>query len=463
MARMTGCLMLLALSLRAQNEPPRTGIWKSHGYGEILAVDSGEYILYDVTRTTCVERERGKIDQARPLYPHVVYASPEKMIVGGTDFEYALDRINHLPAPCTTNANPGDPLLNFDAFWEELNENYAFFERRHIEWNAMRSTYRARIATSTTERELYGILGEMVAVINDPHVFLSNRKAGAESLDYSTRDVHGIAAVLKENVPGRERAFYNQAANKMEAAIDAVVRYEILGSRFQTTLNDKVIWGFIGPDVAYIRASLFMQMFSPPTPSREEVDRRVEESVDEIFAGISEAKALVIDVGTNTGGADVVPLAIARRIIDKPKSWVTKRVMTPEGLTEPIAFQLTPGGAHRFHGPVVILQSRNTVSAGETLSEVLIGVPRVRRIGTRTLGARSSILMKPLPNGGIVGISNEVSIASDGNSYEVVGVPPNQEIVVFDPQRIVTGYRGAVEAAVALARSLVAEPSRPLQ
>lgn len=443
---------LLVLAMLAGSV--REGIWQSNGYGEILEVRGATYALYDVTRSTCVQREHGTLDPATPLYPEISYRDDE-MFVGGTDYRYSLQRIAALPERCTAAVDPNDPFLNFDAFWEEMNENYAFFALRKLDWQAMRTSYRARVRKEMSERDLYDLLGEMIATINDPHVFLSNRKPGAANLDYSTRDVHGVAAALQSALPGRDRAFYNQSARQIEAAIDTMVRFDVLHGRFKTALNDKFTWGRLTPEIGYIRASLFMQMFPPPPRKREEVDRLVDEAVDAIFADLATASALVIDVGTNTGGADVAALAIAKRIVPARKVWMTKRARTPDGFTPRETFELAPGGTHRFAGPVVILQSTNTVSAAETLTEALVDVPAVRRAGTQTLGARSSILMKPLPNGGIVGISNEETTASDGKVYEMVGVPADVPVVVFDPSAPVTGYARAIEAAAGVAKGMI--------
>jgi C-terminal processing protease CtpA/Prc len=102
------------------------------------------------------------------------------------------------------------------------------------------------------------------------------------------------------------------------------------------------------------------------------------------------------------------------------------------------------------------LISSNTVSAGEVLPLALRGIPNITLFGETTLGATGSFLMKTLPNGGQVAIANDVETDRNGVSYEKVGVPPDVRAVVFNPHRLVTGYREFVNSAARLAESKTA-------
>ena len=59
-----------------------------------------------------------------------------------------------------------------------------------------------------------------------------------------------------------------------------------------------------------------------------------------------------------------------------------------------------PGARLGFKGPVVELTGPLTISAGETLTQALMGrTPRVIRIGENTQGVFSDVLFRTLPNG----------------------------------------------------------------
>jgi carboxyl-terminal processing protease len=437
----------------------RPGIWKSVGYGELVVADSERFTIYDVTSHTCVQRDSYLFaDEKNPYYPSVEYPEPDRMLVEGNYYRYALERVEDLPAPCSAVADLKDPLLNFDVFWETFDENYAGFGPRDIDWNAVRTQYRSRIGPQTSEKELYGLLGEIVQEINDPHVFVTNQQHGADELFSGSRDVHGIARALSQAAPGHEEAFYRHGATLITNGIDAVVRYELLQDQFETAFNDRLTWGMLARNVGYLRASQFFGLF--PGMARDEMYSALEKKLDEVFSSFSTASALVIDISTNTGGAEFIANAIARRIIREPTVVWSSRYRTPRGFSEDrYDLTLEPSPAVRFNGPVVVLMSNNSVSAGEKLGLLLQGAPGVTLVGETTPGALSDMLMKALPNGGLFALPNEWVIAANGATYDGRGIPPDVDMVVFDPHSPLSKYGQVVEEAATIALGKTA-PSR---
>jgi len=76
--------------------------------------------------------------------------------------------------------------------------------------------------------------------------------------------------------------------------------------------------------------------------------------------------------------------------------------------------------------------------------------PQVTVIGERTAGALSDILVKPLPNLWVTGLSNEVYLDSEGVSFEQVGVTPEIEVPVFRLVNILAGEDPALDRALSL-------------
>ncbi len=147
-------------------------------------------------------------------------------------------------------------------------------------------------------------------------MFVSNRKQGADAVVLSSRDLHGIARTLAVAQPGHDDSI-DRASHHIEEGIEALIRYEVLGGRFKTAFNDKLTWGRLDPNVAYLRASAFVGLFTGM--KRDDMLPKLEGNWDEVFGDFRDAKALVIDVSTNTGGAGFIPNAIARRIVREPK------------------------------------------------------------------------------------------------------------------------------------------------
>ena len=47
-----------------------------------------------------------------------------------------------------------DPLVNFDYLWNQVNDKYAFFEVKGIDWNASRLKYRSQLNSQTSDEAL---------------------------------------------------------------------------------------------------------------------------------------------------------------------------------------------------------------------------------------------------------------------------------------------------------------------
>lgn len=431
-------LVLAFLTFHAFAQRP--GIWKSEAYGELLVVEPDRTAIYDVTRTTCVLRQEGP-----PDYPAVEYPSPDRMVVSGNYYRYTLHRTDALPPQCRETASV------FDVFWETLDEHYAGFAARGIDWNAVREEWRPRVKAGMSQAEVYAILGRIVEEIDDPHLFITNRK----DISYHARSRHGIARALAQARPDQPAAYYTRAARELTAGIEALVRYELLRGEFRTAFNDKLTWGMLDGDVGYLRASQFVGLFTGM--KRDEMYPVLEAKLDEIFTDFAKAKSLLIDVSTNTGGAAFIPVAIARRVIHEPRVAWTKRVRTPAGFSDDVyTFRIEPSPSVRFAGPVVVLMSNNTVSAGEELPLILQGLPHVTIAGERTPGALSDMQMKPLPDGGLLALPNEQLFAANGANYDATGIPPDVHMIVFEPRHPLSGFARTIAAAVQTFR----EPAR---
>jgi hypothetical protein len=454
---LVAALLALASPLAAGTEVdsiPR-GVWRSHGNAEILVISADSFTIYDVTAVTCIQRQEGPIGELAGtggVYPELEPIGSERLIASGNYYRYELRRVPELPEMCREQPVP-DPFLIFDAFWHYLDENYAFFELRGIDWDNMRRQYRPRVAAEMSEGEIFALLGEMVGRINDPHVFITNGKQGEENISFGSEDVHGVAQAIQRGLPGREEREYRAAARAAESGIEQVIKVELLDWKFQTAHNDKLLWGWLTPEIAYLRSPFFAGMF--PGLGREEMYARLEETLDAIFAEFGKARGLVIDLAINPGGAEFIPMAIGSRLVNRPGVAFTKRETTPSGLSEPLEVRLEPRGRHRFTGPVALLISGNTVSGGEVLPLALITEPNITLVGEPTAGALSDILMKSLPGGGTVGFSYQVVLAADGESYEMRGVPPDVEVQVFDPETPISSYGKAIESAIQVLREQI--------
>ena len=101
-----------------------------------------------------------------------------------------------------------------------------------------------------------------------------------------------------------------------------------------------------------------------------------------------------------------------------------------------------------FKGPVVELTGPLTISAGETMTQALMGrMPKVVRIGESTQGVFSDILVRTLPNGWLFGLPNEVFRTPDGKTFDGQGIPPDIAVSVFADQDLAAGRDSGLERA----------------
>jgi Peptidase family S41/Tricorn protease C1 domain len=453
-------LFLLGSALNAQNQKigVRPGIWKGAGNAELWVIDQDRYQSYQLTSVSCIPIESGPSKEILKAFDAdtIESWSEERLVLSGYDYRATYDRLRELPEPCRATHDANDPVYNFNVFWQYFRENYPSFELRNIDWDAMRRTYQPRIKPGMSEKEFFAVLGEMVEKINDPHVFVSNGKKGAEDITYGSPDPHGLAAAVRAILPGKTTKLYRAAARNVVDAIETEIRYELLRGDFHSAHNDRLTWGMLTRNVGYLRSSLSVGLFGPGL-SREQRYEQLDATLDTIFTDFRTAKALIIDVTTNTGGANFITDSIARRVIQEPIVAYQARTKTPNGFDELFVKRLEPAKGPRFSGPVVVLMSSNTVSAGEALPMVLHGLPNVTLFGETTLGATGSFLILKLPNGGRVGVAHDVYTDRNGVWYEKRGIPPDVRAVTFDPTKLVTGYREFVSSAVKLVESKLKE------
>jgi carboxyl-terminal processing protease len=145
--------------------------------------------------------------------------------------------------------------------------------------------------------------------------------------------------------------------------------------------------------------------------------------MERLLAELGEVRGLVIDLRVNVGGHDAVALAIASRFTDRERDVFTKD--PPGAETGPYTVKLSPAGGKRFTGPVAVLTSHNTVSAGEVLALSLSALPNVTVLGQSTRGAFSDAVPRQLPNGWQYTLAAETYRTIDGGALEGRGLVPD--------------------------------------
>ncbi len=297
------------------------------------------------------------------------------------------------PGPPVQNA--GDPVANFEHVWNRLDRNFAQFDAKHIDWDAVHRVYRAQVTAATTDEELWNILLAMVRTLNDGHVCLQDAKR---------RECGGLTVGLKQEGFSRD-----------------LVKSKYLQGKAVELLKGKVTYGWLTPDIGYVHLLDFKGSADP-----------LYEAIDGVIAHFAKARALVVDVRNNTGGTSKTAGSAARRFADRKRHYSTAR--TRYGVKHDALWMVEyrnvePGGPLQFTGPTVVLTDRFTASAAERFVLALRVLPHVTVVGDLTEGALSAQFPDRMPNGWTLWVSFRVVTDQNGVNWDGAGIPPDLRVV----------------------------------
>ncbi|MBL1086927.1 S41 family peptidase [Streptomyces actinomycinicus] len=440
-------LAVPAATLAPPRSPATDGVWRTDGYGTLLVVARGTLREYQVTSVSCLRGE-----SARQTGPGSYTTSDGTVLTvrTGRDRDHArlatagsvghrrLVRVRALPAYCT-RPPPEAPRARFDALWQTFEENYPFFARKGVDWDAVRDRYRPQVRPNTTGPELFGIFSRMLRPLYDVHV----------TLEDDDRDFFELR-------PGTELP-----SDELETRVKEFVETRDLrhATGRQDFAEGLITYADLPGDLGYLRISAFDFYAGDDAPyaaDRRELDRTLDTVLTADRAG--RLKGLIIDLRVNDGGSDALGIRLAERLTDSPYTAYAKRARNdpdhPDRHTRPEPVRVVPADAPRFTGPIAVLTGGSTVSAGETFTQALFDRPgRTVRIGQPTQGVFSDPLTRTLPGGLSFTLPNEEYLTRTGRTFDGTGIPPHVTVPVFTEEEFAHHRDSAFDRAVTLLRT----------
>lgn len=314
-------------------------------------------------------------------------------------------------------ASPGAPSVaqrtafieQFDTLWERFDAVYPSFAFKRVDWRAQGAAYRARASRVRTQDELVAVLLEMLAPLQDRHVWLIDPRG--------------------QVVPSyRSLALANFDRARWESAMrDAsIVRHNEIG--------EGVVAGY---------AYLYIGTWRAPVDA---------DALDAALLRARDAQGLIIDVRTNAGGNDATALAFAGRFTRRsfPASYV--EIRTDPRVTDlemPLARTLAPRGPWQYTHPVVIIAGRGGLSATESFVAAMRTLPQVTVIGDTTGGASGNPTTFALGNGWQFTVPRWLEYGPDRQPIEGRGVAPHLAMT-WDPEAYNASRDPLIDAAVGL-------------
>jgi carboxyl-terminal processing protease len=332
------------------------GYWKSDGLNTIFEIKGNQGLLCEVTQISCFcpalpsasNQPKAQLNQQGSdtyFLGMKLTMAGDKMGVFLPDapFYSSWSKITELPDLCKNGGTPKtqEPEVNFQVLWHTFQEKYAFFDVRKIDWQAQYDKYQPLVKADMSQSELFSLMSDMIAPLNDSHVFLFSETQGT--------------FIAYNNNPWWINNDQTQT-NIINGYLGGPGNITTAGNNHLTygTLNDKVGYLMIKGESGY-----------DPSGGAEDVQYAAE-GIDQVIQDLGDMKALIVDVRFNGGGLDGVSLALASRFTDQHRPAFSYELRNGNSFTLPYEKYLEPGGKRQFTKPVFILTSKFTVGAGET-------------------------------------------------------------------------------------------------
>jgi len=311
---------------------------------------------------------------------------------------------------------PSNPVNVFDYLWNKVDQQYAFFDVKGVDWDSVREVYRPMVNDDMDNESLFGVCGAMLNTLQDGHTNL----------------------VSNFDVSHNDSVYYRMYAEK-NIDVDVVVlnyltvNYHTTGSFSHNAIRDG--------EVAYIRYGSF-------------VDAITEDNLSYLLNRYKDCKGLILDLRQN-GGGSIDNIRQLLSIFDNHgQALYQTQIKSGPGhdefkeLTTVYADNIDyndPFTDAPYTKPVAVLIDRGSYSATSFFAICTLAYPNIRLFGDYSGGGLGLPNGGALPNGWTYRFSITRTIAIDGGNYEN-GVPP-QERVILDPALTAQGIDNVIEAA----------------
>lgn len=271
------------------------------------------------------------------------------------------------------------PKDNFEALWKTLDEQYCFFDTKHVDWNAIHDKYEKKITPDMSDTGLFEVLGDMLAELQDGHVNL-----------YAAHDVARYWKWYENNPPN-----FSPDIQKLYLGVNYRIASSIKYCVFQN-------------NIGYI----YYESFS---------DNIGDGNLDEVLNYLAMCDGLIIDVRDNGGGTITNASKLAARFTNEKVLTGYIRHKIGKGhndFSDPFPIYLEPSKGVRWQKNAVVLTNRHCFSATNDFVNSMRNLPNVTIMGDQTGGGAGLPISSELPNGWSIRFSSSPHYAADMSSIE---------------------------------------------
>ena len=282
--------------------------------------------------------------------------------------------------------NPDNtPESNFEVFWNNMDQRYALFSIKNIDWKDIYNTFRPMVNKYTTSNELWDIFNQILCILNDGHVNLI--------------DINDELSRFDCNLASQPENFnYN-----------IVTSIYLKGNIIE---SGPLLFGKID-SAGYIMCPEF-------------VSEITDNHIDYVISELKDMNGIIIDIRNNGGGNSENAEKIQSRFINKRT--LVEYIYSKTGpghndFSEQKKVYLSPEGPEQFLKPVAVLTNWRSFSSASFFASRMSVLPNVVLIGDTTGGGGGRPKFFDLPNGWVVRYSSNYALRPDGLIIEN-GVPP---------------------------------------
>ena len=309
-----------------------------------------------------------------------------------------------------------DPVNVFDYLWNKVDQQYAFFDVKGVDWDSVYDVYRPLVNDEIPLDSFFYVCGAMLNTLKDGHTNLIS------AFDVSHNDSVYYKMIAEKNID-----------EQVVGLNYLTINYHTTGSLSHNAIRNG--------KVAYIRYSSFM-------------DAVTVDNLLYICNFYKDCEGMILDLRQN-GGGSIDNIRQLLSIFDNHGQplYQTQIKAGPEHdafteLTSVYADSTDysdPFTEPAYTKPVAVLIDRGSYSATSFFALCTMAYDNIRLFGDYTGGGLGIPNGGALPNGWTYRFSITRTIAIDGGNYEN-GVPP-QERVILDPACTAQGIDNVIEAA----------------
>ena len=307
-----------------------------------------------------------------------------------------------------------DPVTVFDYLWNKVDQQYAFFDVKGIDWDSVYEVYRPKVYDDMDADSLFAVCAAMLNTLRDGHTNLIS------AFDVSRND----------------SVYYKMYAEKNIDETVVMLNYLTV---YHHSLGAFAHNSIRNGEVAYVRYASFMDAVS-------------EGDMDYLVAHYKDCKGIILDMRQNGGGSiDNIRQILSIFDNDGQPLYQTQIKSGPgHDDFKPLNTVCAPEkdtvwGGEPYTKPVAVLIDRGSYSATSFFAVCTMAYDNIRLFGDYTGGGLGLPNGGALPNGWTYRFSITRTLDMEGHNYEN-GVPP-QERVILDPAQTAQGIDNVIEAA----------------